>query len=238
MRRIVVVLVSMLGLQGCAHGGRSSTVVLREETTGIVVSGEGRVEAAPDEALVQLGVEARGATVEEARQKAARAQTGLIDALLGEGVEQRDIQTSRLSVAPDYEYTEKGRNLLGYVVANMVQVRLRALQRIGPTLDAALAAGGDVVRLDGITFRLSDPEAVEAQAREEAIAQARQRAQQVANALGVTLGEAIAIEEAPGQGPPRPVMMRLEAADAQATTPVEPGAVEVRVELRVRWLID
>lgn len=229
-----------LGALGCAHDGSAGgerTVVLREEARGISVVGEGRAEGAPDEAIFEIGVEARRPTVAEARQAGAQAQGAVLEALRGAGIPEDGIQTSQLSVMPDYEYTEAGRRLLGYVVTNTVEVRTRDLDRLGPTLDAAVAAGGDMVRLQGLRFELSDPSAVRARAREEAIGRARAEAEQLAQLLGVRLGEPVAVEEVSAT-PAHPVMMRMESAEARdAATPIQPGTTEVRVEVRVRWSI-
>ncbi len=234
--RFVAVCVGGL-LVACGHAPSGGVVVVRGEPTGITVVGEGEAEAAPDLAVFRIGVEARRPTVAEAREAAAGAQQAVIEALRGAGIEQRDIQTAQLSITPDYEYSEAGRRLLGYVVTNSVEVRARALDRVGPAIDAAVAAGGDLVRLEGLRFELEEADAAQAQARERAIEEARAKAAQIAAELGVTLGAPESVEEVSATAP-SPVVMRLEAAEARAETPVEPGTTRVRVELRVRWGID
>ena len=90
--------------------------------------------------------------------------------------------------------------------------------------------------MNGLSFELSDPEAAQRQARAQAIEDARAEASQIADELGVTLGEPLSVEEISSE-PVRPMQMRLAEADQLAATPIEPGTNEVSVELRVRWAI-
>ena len=236
--------ISLVGLvvcvgSGCAQGTGGAprqTLVVSEDTTGISVVGEGKTEATPDEAVFSVGVEVRKPTVAEARNGAAETMQALLAALRSAGVEEGHIQTRQISVAPDYEYSESGRRLLGYVATNTVEVSVRELDDLGSIIDAAVRAGGDSARLEGIRFELSDPDAAKAEAREEAVERARSDAEQLARLLGVELGEALSVEEMAAEGP-HPVMMQAEMARDEAATPIEPGRTEVSVRVRVRWAI-
>jgi hypothetical protein len=224
---------------GCAHGSPpGGTIALSEGERGIVVTGEGEAEAPPDRARFDVGVEVRRPTVAEAREEAARVQGRVIEALRGAGVTDEDVQTSQLSIRPEYEHTQTGRNLLGYTARNTVEVRVTDLERLSRTVDAAVRAGGDAVRLRGIRFELSDPSALRAEARREAMDEARATAEQLARLAGVELGPPLAIEEtgAPTGGP-RPMMMEARTAEQAPETPIEPGVSRVRVQLRARWAI-
>ena len=232
--QFVVGLVSLAALWGCARPQGASPVVVREADSGITVSGTGPAEEVPDTAVFLIGVEARRKTVAEARADAARAQRAVLDALREGGIASEDIQTARLAVGPDFERTDEGRRLRGYVATNTVRVRTGELDTLGATLDAAVSAAGDRARLGGLGFELDDPAATEARARDEAIRRAREKAEQIADQLGVSLGAPLAVEETGEGGPPRPVAMRAEAA---AVTPIERGTTEVRVDVRVRWAI-
>lgn len=222
---------------GCGAGA-TRTIVVPENGQGIRVSGRGEVRATPDLAVLDIGVEARRPTVAEARTQAAEAQQAVLEALRAAGIEERDLRTTQLSVQPDYEYSQTGRTLRGYVVTNTVEARIHTLDRIQQAVDTAIAAGGDLTRLNGLRFELSEPDAVKRQARAEAIAKARAEAEQIAEELGVRLGEPLSVEES-SSAPPRPMMMRMEAAqaDAAAGTPIQPGETEVVVEVQVRWAI-
>ncbi len=219
---------------GC--GAAPARVVMPDDAEGIRVSGRGEARARPDLAILEIGVEARRPSVEEARAQAATAQAAVLEALRGAGIEERDLRTTQLSIQPDFEYGETGRRLLGYVVTNTVEARIHDLDRIQRAIDTAVAAGGDLTRLQGLRFELSEPEAVQREARADAIANARAEAEQLAQALGVRLGEPLSVDEVSSE-PVHPMMMRMEAADSAAATPVQPGETEVVVEVRVRWAI-
>src|SRR5690606_2776962 len=109
----------------------------------------------------------------------AGAQQGVLEALRAAGVEERDIRTTQLSIQPDYEYSQTGRRLLGYVVTNTVEARVRDLSRVHQAVDTAVRAGGDLARVNGIRFELSEPERVAREARAEAIRNARAEAEQI-----------------------------------------------------------
>jgi uncharacterized protein YggE len=233
---------SLITMLGCAHapppGASIDTVIVNGQQTGIAVNGVGEAEAAPDEAVFQIGVEAREPSVEAARQAAASAQQAVLAALGAAGVASEDIKTTQLNVSPDYDYSEKGRKLKGYVVSNQVEVRVRDLTKLQAAIDGGLRAGGDRVRMNGVRFELSDPTAVEKEARRKAMEAARAKAEHLASLLGASVGAPLSVEDmvsAPG----RPVMMRMEAAEesASADTPLSPGTTRVRVELRVNWAI-
>ena len=167
------------------------------------------------------------------------ALPSVVAALRGEGIEDRHLRTTQVSLQPEYDYSEAGRRLLGYTARNQVEVTVVDLAKLSGTIDAATGAGGDDVRLEGIAFDLSDREAVRQQAREEAMAHARATAEQLARLGGVELGAPIAISETTlDEGGPRPVMMRAvreEAAADATSTPIEAGETKVRVRVEVRY---
>ncbi|WP_169791617.1 SIMPL domain-containing protein [Sandaracinus amylolyticus] len=239
MDRALIVLLVVVSFACVACGGSlrsGETLVLRESEHGILVSEEGEAEARPDRARFHVGVEARRPTVAEARDAAADAQRRVLDALRANGIGDEDVQTDQLSVNPEYEYTDQGQRLLGYTVRNAVHVRVTDVSRLSATIDAAVGAGGDLTRLDGIQFEVSDPSEVRARAREQAMQRARATAEQLARLAGVELGEPIAIEEVVQHDGPRPLMMEARmAADTAQATPIEPGVTRTTVQLRVRW---
>jgi uncharacterized protein len=232
--RWVAFFVSLATLGACARPQAAAPIVVSEVDTGIRVSGTGTAEEVPDTAVFEIGVEVRRAAVAEARAEAARAQSAVLDALQSGGIADEDIQTAQLVVGPEFEHTHEGRRLRGYIATNMVRVRTQALEELGAILDAAVSAAGDDARLHGLRFELDDPAAAEARAREQALRQARAKAEQIAGHLGVALGAPLAVDENGTARPPEPVAMRAEDA---AVTPIERGMIEVRVDVRVRWAI-
>ena len=211
--------------------------------SGIWVTGEGTIALEPDLALLNLGVEATAGTVAEARGEAASAMDAIVAALKAQGVEDRDIQTRFFNISPRYEYQEvleegfrRGKQVLvGYVVNNSASVKIRDLDSVGRVIDEVADAGGDVTRINGISFTVDDAKPFMVTLREQAVGDALARAQQFADLTGVTLGELLFITEATG-GAPVISDFAEEAfavrALAAPTTQISGGELELRVSVR------
>lgn len=240
MRKLIVVvtlgLITPLLVLGCTREVISLTPQ-STETTGISVTGEGKVAVVPDQVLLTLGIDSQEATVELARQRAAEAMDRVLAALKAQGVAERDIQTRRLSITPVERADRDGRvRREGYRVTNDVLARLRTVDRAGAVVDAVAAAGGDLTRIQGIQFAIENPENVREQAREKAMADARTRAQQVARGMGVSLGALRHFSEG-AVSIPRPVTLQVREAAAAPQTSVSPGEQEVVVTVSVVYAI-
>lgn len=208
-----------------------------EAPRSISVSGSGEVRAEPDVATVSTGVEVSAPTVAEARAGAAGAANAVIDTLVDHGVDESDIRTINFSIYPMYDYRDDAPRITGYVVSNTVEVTVREVEAIGELIDAVAAAGGDAVRFGGISFAHEDPGELTRQARELAIADARAKAEQIAELTGVALGELISVAEtswaAPLAAAPR---AEFAMADAPATS-IQPGTSGVSVTVQASWEI-
>ena len=160
------------------------TVASPSQATGIAVTGSGSVVVKPDVARLNLGVEITDASVAAARARAAEAATKLQEALAQNGVEEQDIRTQYLNISPQYTYpSDRGDGtpkIVGYVVSNQLQITIRNLDKTSDILDAAIEAGGDAVRVHGIDFTVDQPEQYLAQARADAVEDARTRAEELA----------------------------------------------------------
>jgi uncharacterized protein YggE len=199
-----------------------------------VTTGTGRVAVEPDTAELRLGVAIGRPTVAEARAAAAEAMTAILGTVTGTGVERRDVRTTTLSVQPRYDYRDgKSPTLTGYDLSNVVAVTVRDLARLGDVIDGALEAGA--TSLDGLAFRVDDPRGAEREARSAAVAEARERADVLAAAAGVSIAGVHDIVEA-GAAPvwPQPKGARAMLA-AEAGTPVEAGATEIAVTVTVTF---
>lgn len=202
----------------------------------IVVSGTGRVALDPDVAELRLGVAVSRPSVEAARSAAAEEMSAILAAVMGAGVAQRDVRTTLLSVQPRYDYRDgKAPTLVGYDLTNVVEVTARDLADLGSIIDGALSAGA--TSLDGLSFRVDDPHEAERAARTAAVAEARARAEVLAEAAGVTIaGVADIVEGGPPPSWPQSKSSRmLQAADAG--TPVEAGTTEISVSVTVTFRI-
>lgn len=211
------------------------------EQQGISVSGQGTVTLEPDVAVLSLGVSVTAGTARAARDQAAEAMQDLLDSLRANGIDDDDIQTTQLSVGAEYDYSGYGRpRIIGYRVSNTVSVKVRDLDRVADVVDDAVEAVGDVVRINGLTFTLDDPTAALEQARAQAMAEARAKAQQLAELAGVQLGQPIAISESSPGGPPVPFDYRQGLAEfevGRAPTPIEPGQLQMTVQVFVVYAI-
>ena len=184
--------------------------VLSSSTTdrAIHVTGSGSVTGEPDIATLDLGVSVEKETVAEAREEAASAMTALIASLKANNVAEKDIKTENFSIHPQYDYTDNGRILRGYRVNNTVRAKIRELATLSDVIDAAAAAGGNSIVINSIQFMIDDTTPLQTQARSLAVKDAEAKAQTLAEASGVTLGEPITITESTYfEGPPIPFAM-------------------------------
>jgi len=204
-------------------------------TGTIVVSGTGRVAVQPDVADLRLGVTVAKPTVEAARGEAAATMDAILRAVDGAGVARADVRTAMLSVQPRYDYRDgRAAVLTGYEIANVVEVSVRDLSALGDVIDATLTAGA--TSMDALSFRLADPRPAEREARRQAMAEARSRADVLAEAAGVTVQGVSDIVEGQQVRPPGPVAKAERMAlAADAGTPVEAGTLEVAVTVSVTY---
>lgn len=234
MRPLLPALLAASVLAGCAalpgpdaQGPRGGMVAVR---------GVGRVSARPDTALAQVGVEARAPSLADATSEVARRMTAVLERVRALGVAERDIATVSYAVDPltAPRRGEEEARIVGYRALNVVQLRVRDLAAVGRVLDAAVGAGANVIR--GVAFTVQDRGRLEAEARARAVADAHERARQLAAAAGARLGELIALAEGVALGP---VGERFDrAALTAAPGPVEPGELEVVISVEARYRID
>ena len=210
------------------------------DTPRIIVTGEGEATVRPDMAIVSLSVMREAETARAALDANNEAMNAVISALKEAGVEDRDIQTSGLSIQPrwDYPRREDGSQearLVAYQVTNSLTIRVRDLAGVGAVIDNSVSLG--VNQGGSISFTNQDPDAVIDQARRAAVEDATRRAHTLAEAANVELGAVLEITEQANMPQPIPLgarAMRMEAADA--SVPVEAGenAYSVNVTMTFR----
>lgn len=204
----------------------------------ISVTGEGKVEIAPDMAMLNLGVTTQARTAAAALAANSDGIAGALAQLKAAGIEDRDIQTSGLSLNPNFDYSRSDAppTVNGYIASNMVTVRVRDLAVLGQTLDAVVTDGANT--LNGLTFGLQNPATATDEARKSAVADAAHRAALYAEAAGVKLGRILSISEQGSYGPPQPMMMAEAgfAKDARSV-PVASGEMTVMSTVSVVYEI-
>lgn len=262
-------------------------------TSGILVTGSGEASAAPDLAVLNLGVEAFAKTVAEARSSAAVSMGQVTGVLKARNIAERDIQTRVFDISPRYTtrevircpettkptsrgvesgspavtvaapepaprgapegpsleaarpqskencFEQRESVIIGFQVSNQLTVRLRELDSIGEVIDEVTAAGGDLIRFQGLNFTIEDPETLQDQARTAAIEDVMAKANQVASLTGVKLGKLVHISETSGQvRTPSLGMERAAFAVQSAPTPIKAGELEVTVTVQALYGIE
>lgn len=197
----------------------------------LTVVGEGLALAQPDMAVVSVGVVTQAPRAAEALAQNAKAMSGAIAAAKEAGIEARDIETSQISLRPQYSYPGQGSReapkLVAYEAANLVAIRVRAFDQLGGLLDRLVTSGANQIR--GVELTLADPGPLRDQARAAAMKDALRRAELLAEAAGVRIVRLFSAAESVSE-PPRPLAMRMaaDAAAARAPVPVEAGEQEIR----------
>lgn len=163
------------------------------QTRTITVSGMGTATGTPDTADVWIGVQSQATTANEALDGANESAATLLEVLKGAGIDEADIQTTGISLYPTYD--NDGRRIVSYVASNDLSVTVRDLDRLGGVLDAATGLVGDDIRIGGISLYVDDTEALESEARTDAITDARRSADEYAAAAGVEVGQVLSISE-------------------------------------------
>jgi uncharacterized protein YggE len=228
----LVLVLAMVGLCGCTIG----TVDLNSQQEGIWVSGEGEVTVTPDLATLSLGITAQAASVAEAQSQATEAMNSVMAALTDSGVEEEDIQTQYFSIYPvtRWDDEENEEVVVGYRVTNMVTAKIREIDNADSIIDAVVAAGGDYIRINNISFSVDDPSPYYEEVRQEAMADAIDKAEQLADLAGVELGKPTYISE--GTIYP-PVIYRDVVMEGSAPTPISPGEIELTLTVQVVYAI-
>lgn len=210
----------------------------RPETPSIVVTGNGVVRADPDVAYVRLGVSSRGRTAREAQAQTNAAIAKFYDALAALRVERKDIQTSQLTLNPFYDNPRPGEQprIAGYEASNVLTVRLTDFAKIGPVIDAGVDAG--VNNMQGVSFGLVDDTRPRLEALRNATREARAKAEAIASALGVQLGDVLMVNEGGGYIPPMPMYDRGMMAEMKSEGAiVSPGQLDVNSSVTIRFAI-
>ena len=199
----------------------------------VSVTGEASISVPPDLAQIDSGVTTEAKTAREASEANNKAMGGVLQALKNAGIAEKDIQTSRLSLSPQ---STPGRNpnapfqITGYRASNRVTVTIRDIAKVADTIDVLVGSGAN--EISGISFMVSKASKLLDDARSEAIADARRKAEIYAKAANISLGAPISISE---ETAPGPVPYRKMAADMAASAPVAHGQETLRVSVSVSY---
>ncbi len=214
------------------------------QQSGIWVGGSGKVVITPDLAILTVGVEAQNKSVDQARADAAQAMNAIRDVLKKNGIADKDIRTQSYSIYPQYVWNDfnKRQEITGYQVTNSLTVKSRNLDGVGALIDDVSKAGGNLTRINGISFTAEHPETYANQAREAAVKDAMAKAQQFATLTGAKLGKLVYISET---GANVPIYqdyakgaLAMAEVGAPAPTPISPGEMEVTISVQAVFAIE
>jgi uncharacterized protein YggE len=195
----------------------------------VTVIGEATVTAAPDAAVIRIGVSSQGKTARAASDANAKEMNAVLAAINQSGVADQDVQTSWLSLQPQYDPSKGGAaRLIGFQANNQVTVKIRDIGKLPAVLDRAIAAGAN--EMSGIEFVVSEKSKLLDKARAAAIADAYRKAELYANAAGMKVGRVAAIAEEGSAPSPRPFQQLRAAA-----SPIVPGEQTLRSVVTVSY---
>jgi len=207
-----------------------------EAKNAISVGGMGKVFVKPELANISIGVESRAKTAGEASGQNKRDMNQVMSSLKAMGIKDEDIQTTDYSIYPDIRYNEKeGEKIIGYVARNMVQVKVRGLDKIGDILDKVTDAGANAIH--GIRFTVEDPSQYKDEARKLAVADAKSKAEKLAKSANVRLGTLLSLREEYRPGEYYMYEERAEMAGDMGGAPISAGQLMIMVNVQMQYEI-
>ena len=233
MSRLIHCLAPLALLLSPLAVAQSTPLMLPGDATLLQVSAHGETHRAPDVAQISAGVVTQNIDANAAMRANAQRMSAVIASLKKAGIAERDMQTSSISLSPQYKYGEnQPPTITGYQASNTVNVRLRELGKAGDVLDALVKQGAN--QINGPTFTLDKPEIAMDEARNDAVKNAQARANLYAAATGLKVRRIVSISESSEMQPqPRPMMMRMDVVNKIESTPVAAGENTIGVDLNV-----
>jgi uncharacterized protein len=226
-------LASLLVLSPAMNASAQVTAPATDGTL-LSVSAEAKATRVPDVATMSTGVVSQAADANSALRMNAEEMNKVMAAVKAAGIAERDVQTSGISIYPQYHYAEnKPPKITGYQASNTVSLKVRDISKLGKVLDALVASGANQV--NGPNFEIDEPESAYDEARRNALKKAQERAEMYAKALGLQVRKIVSIDEGTGYRPP--VVLRGSAMKAMAMdtaeSPVSPGESSLTANLNV-----
>jgi uncharacterized protein YggE len=233
---LAAALLAAAAMPAAAEAQQAPSITQTIAGTRLDVNATGEVTRVPDLAIITAGVVTRSATAGGAIQQAATRMARVREALRQAGIADRDIQTSNISLEPQYTYANnQPPKLNGYAATNQLSIRFRDIENTGKILDALVAQGAN--QINGPNLTIDKPEAALDEARAKAVAAARARADLYARSLGMRVARVVSVSESGGSfpvPPPMPMYARAEAAQA-ADSKIEAGEQKLQVNLAITF---
>ncbi|WP_019972804.1 SIMPL domain-containing protein [Mycobacterium sp. 141] len=229
-RALVAVLAALLitGVSACDSKSGPDARGGSPDTRQVTVIGSGKVQGTPDTLTANVAMEFVAPDVTAALNQSSQRQQAVIDALVGNKVDRKDINTTRVSVQP--QTNSDGTITTGYRASNAIDVKIRDITAASQLLALIASTGGDATRINSVSYSIEDDSQLVKDARAQAFDDAKSRAEQYAQLSGLNLGKVISISEQSSSTPPTP-MPRM----AMDSVPLEPGQQTVNFTVTVVW---
>lgn len=218
-----------------SSGTQGRALLTSAGSARITVTGTGTVNGTPNQLTLSMGVQVTAASVGSALDEANQATSRVTATLKARGVAARDIQTSGLSIQPNYRDNSSIPD--GYSVSEYLTATLRSISAAGAQIQAAAQAGGNAVTVDGVSLDLTDTSSLLARARTAAVADARHKAAQYASAAGEPLGPVVSITDQAQAQPFPPFAKASGAAPRSSNVPISPGTQQLSVSVTVVYAL-
>lgn len=224
---LATLLASGLAMTASAQSSQTAN-----DGTLLSISADAQATRVPDIATLSSGVVTQATDANTALRSNADQMTKVMAAIKAAGIAERDVQTTGISIYPQYRYAEnQPPAITGYQASNTVNVKVRDISRLGKVLDALVASGSN--QINGPSFEIDEPEAAYDEARRNALKKAQARAEMYASALGLRVRRIVSISEGGGYNPPGPIPMMKMAAMEARDTPVSPGETSLTASVNV-----
>jgi len=230
---LIFVMMAFSGAKSYYYIGKST-----ETPRTITIGGQGKVTVIPDVAVVTMGYSVEKKTVAEAQKDNTGKMNALIAKVKELGIEAKDIKTTSYNVYPQYNYDDGKQTLRGYQVDQYVEVKIRNNDKISQILDLVGTLG--LNQVGNLNFQVDDPEQYQQEARIEALKNAKLKAKDLADIMGVSLGKIISFSEDGSYNPPTPMYARdaLGIGGAAESVSVESGSQEMIVNASVTYELN
>lgn len=220
-------------------GGSSVSAQSDEIPRRVTVNGHGEVSIRPDTGMVTLGVEVHNEDLGIAQTEATDRMDAVIAAMQAAGIAEADIKTANYNIWVDRDWERPDQPIRGYNVSHNITVKVRDIDQVGDIIEAGLNAGANSVQ--GIAFTVEDSADAISQARERAVEDARNKAEDLARITGVALGQVVTIEEYSYSAAPVAYEERAYDMDdgaAGSAPPINPGESTISVQVQIAWEIN
>lgn len=228
--------VAAAGLVATVVAGCDSDTPLPEHPREVTVVGSGHVQGVPDTLTANVGISFTASDVTSAMNKTNDRQQAVINAVVGAGVDRKNISTTTVSLQPQYAESGDARTITGYRADNALQITIHPPDAASHVLAVIVETGGDATRINSVSYSITDDAQLVKDARARAFHDAQSRADQYAHLSGLALGKVIAISEAASTEGAR--MSPAPTAGIAANLPLEPGQQTVSFSVTVIWELD